>query len=255
MQVSFDRRFSGGLSGATHYTYSSFIDNGSDLFNPSSAERASPQDPFNRNVGERARSTYDRPHRLTGNVVYELPFMRDQSSVAGLLGEGWQVGALLTFQGGSPFTVLNGSDPGNVMGGALVNAIRPNFAPGVHVDELHNMTVPEIRRRRLEAGSPAIFFRALTTNGGPTAAEPLGNVPRNFLRSDGLVIMDFSIVKNLRVSEKRMLQFRADMFNLPDTRNFGIPTATANTTAFNFLNEGATNGGNRTIFLSLRYAF
>ena len=256
MQVSFDRRLTRGLSGGAHYTYSAFIDNGSEVFNPSSAEVATPQDPFNRNAGERARSTYDRPHRLTGNLVYELRFMRNQTGAVGRLAGGWQIGALMTFQSGSPFTVLNGSDPGSVLLGSLVGvAIRPNFAPGVDIDELRKMTVPEIRQLVLAAGSPAVFFRSLPTNGGPTAADPIGNVPRNFLRADGLVSIDLNIGKNIKIAEGRNLQFRADMFNLPNHRNFGIPNATASATAFNFLNEGATDGGNRRIFLSLRYAF
>jgi hypothetical protein len=258
MQVSFDRRLTRGLSGGAHYTYSSFIDNGSEVFNSSTAEVATPQDPFNRNAGERARSTYDRPHRVTGNVLYELPFMRNQAGVAGRLAGGWQIGTLMTFQSGSPFTVLNGSDPGSVLLGSLVgNAIRPDFAPGVNVDELRKMTVPEIRQRVLESGStiPDIFFRAGVTNGGPTAANPTGNVPRNFLRAAGLVSVDFNVAKTIKIAEGHNLQLRADMFNLPNHRNFGIPTATANATAFNFLNEGATDGGNRRVFFALRYMF
>jgi hypothetical protein len=51
------------------------------------------------------------------------------------------------------------------------------------------------------------------------------------------------------------MQFRADFFNLPNHRNFGIPNATASGTAFNFLNEGAVDGGNRRIFFALRYQF
>jgi len=107
----------------------------------------------------------------------------------------------------------------------------------------------------MEAGSPSVFFRAGTTDGGPTAAAPIGNVPRNLLRSDGLVSIDFNIIKNIRVAEGHTLQIRADIFNLPNTRNFGVPSGLANTTAFDFLNEGATDGGNRRIFLSLHYSF
>jgi len=257
MQVSLDHRSSRGLSGGVHYTWSSYIDNGSDIVNPSNSEVGTPQDPFNRNAGERARSTYDRPHRLTSNLVYQLPFLNDRKNLIGKIGSGWQVGTILTLQSGTPFTVLNGTDPGNVLLGSLVgNAIRPNFAPGVDVEKLRNMTVPEIRRNVLEAGSTSIFFRAETTTGGPTAAAPIGNVPRNFLRSDGLVSIDFNIVKNIRINEGHALQFRADIFNLPNTRNFGVPTALANAAnVFDFLNEGATDGGNRRIFLSLRYSF
>jgi hypothetical protein len=256
MQVSFDHRYSRGISGGAHYTWSSFIDTGSDIINPSTSEIATPQDPLNRNEGERARSTYDRPHRLTGNIVYELPFFKKSQGFVGLLGSGWQLGTLTTLQSGSPFTVLNGSDPGNVLLGSLTgNAIRPNFAPDVSAEELGKMSVSEIRRRVIEAGSPSIFFRAGTTNGGPTAAAPVGNVPRNLLRSDGLVSIDLNIIKNFKFGADRRLQIRADFFNLPNTRNFGIPNATATTTAFNFLNEGATDGGNRRIFLSARLVF
>jgi hypothetical protein len=256
MQVSFDHRSSRGLSGGVHYTWSSYIDNGSDIVNPSSSEIATPQDPFNRNAGERARSTYDRPHRLTSNVVYELPFFKGRQDVFGQIAKGWQTGLLLTLQSGTPFTVLNGSDPGNVLLASLVgSAIRPNFAPGVNAEELQNLGIPEIRRRVLEAGSPAVFFRSGTTNGGPTAAAPIGNVPRNLLRSDGLVSIDFNIVRNINLPHGHTLQLRADVFNLPNTRNFAIPNAAANTTAFDFLNEGATDGGNRRIFLAVHYRF
>jgi len=64
-----------------------------------------------------------------------------------------------------------------------------------------------------------------------------------------------NFAKSVRIGEKQRIQFRADMFNFPNHRNFGIPNATATATAFNFLNEAATDGGNRRIFFSLRYMF
>ena len=50
-----------------------------------------------------------------------------------------------------------------------------------------------------------------------------------------------------------MLQFRVEMFNATNTRNFGIPDGRINSA--NFLNQGATDGGNRRIWLALRYTF
>ena len=117
------------------------------------------------------------------------------------------------------------------------------------------MTIPEIRSAVLAAGTPAIFFRASQTNGGPTVTNPTGNVPWNFLRADGLFVVDLNIVKNIRIAETQRLQFRVDMFNMPNHRNFGIPPSAANATAFNFLNEASTDGGNRRIFFALRYQF
>ena len=67
----------GGFSAGVHYTWSKFIDTASEIFNPSSGEVAVAQDSFDLDA-DRAVSTYDRPHRLTGNFVYELPFYRTE---------------------------------------------------------------------------------------------------------------------------------------------------------------------------------
>ena len=65
MQASLEKRLSRGFSAGVHYTWSSFIDTASEIFNPSSGEVAVPQDSFN--IGaDKAVSTYDRPHRFTG---------------------------------------------------------------------------------------------------------------------------------------------------------------------------------------------
>jgi hypothetical protein len=46
---------------------------------------------------------------------------------------------------------------------------------------------------------------------------------------------------------------RADFFNLSNTRNFGIPEARINNAGFG--NQWGTDGGNRRIFVSLKYQF
>ncbi|MDQ2938316.1 MAG: hypothetical protein M3R67_12545, partial [Acidobacteriota bacterium] len=84
MQTSLEKRLSRGFSAGLHYTWSSFIDTASEIFNPSGAEVAVSQDSFNRRA-DRGRSSYDRPHRVAGNFVYELPYFRSQSGVVGHL--------------------------------------------------------------------------------------------------------------------------------------------------------------------------
>ena len=66
MQVSLDKRLSRGFSAGMHFTWSSFIDTASELFNPSGGEVAVAQNSFDL-AADRARSTYDRPLRLSGN--------------------------------------------------------------------------------------------------------------------------------------------------------------------------------------------
>ncbi len=249
LQVSFDRRFARGLSAGAHYTWSSFIDTASEVFNPSVAgEIALPQNSFNIRAGERGRSTYDRPQRLSVNVFYELPFYRAQPGVLGRVLGGWQISGFLTLQSGSPFTPLNGADPSNLLSGisGLVgNSIRPNMNTSINVSKL---TLAEL----LAAGGRTLFTpitAASIAAGGPR----LGNAGRNILRSDGIQNVDLSLAKNFKIAEGHQLTLRADAFNLTNTRNFGIPNATV--TNAGFANEKTTDGGNRRMFLSIRYSF
>jgi hypothetical protein len=241
MQVSLDKRLSKNVSAGVHYTWSTFIDTASEVFNPQpQGEIATPQDPFNRNA-DRARSSYDRPHRLTGNFVYEFPFLREQQGLVGHILGGWQANAFFTLQSGTPFTILNGADPAGVLEGSLVgNAIRPNLNTDL---DLSSMNLIEIR-----AAGGARLFSPLG------AGQRTGNVGRNTIRGDGIANLDFGVFKNTKILEGHQLQFRAEFFNVTNTRNFGTPN-TLITSGANFLNQWATNGGNRRIVMGLRYTF
>ena len=241
LQTSLEKRLSNGFSAGLHYTYSTFIDTMSEIFNVSRGEIAVAQDSYNRRA-DRARSSFDRPHRIAGNFVYELPFYRDQNGFAGHVLGGWQLNSQFSLQSGSPFTPLNGSDPAATLASisSLVgNAIRPNLNTAL---DLSNMSVEEI----LRAGGRSLFTPI-------TAAQRVGSVGRNVLRSDGINNIDFGILKQTRIGENQRLQIRADFFNFTNSRDFGIPNSTVTST--DFLNQWGTDGGNRRIIVGLRYVF
>jgi len=233
MQASLTKRLSNNFSAGLHYTWSTFIDDGSDIFAASATENALPQDPFNRR-SSRARSSYDRPHRLTGNFVYELPFYVAQRQLSGRLLGGWQVNSIFTFQSGAPFSVSVGS------------AINPSCAlcrPDLNTAlDLSSMSISEIR-----AAGGANLFRS-------PGLKP-GNAGRNILRADSLELVDIGVVKNTRLTESVRVQLRADMFNAFNRRNFGIPAASISDLGSTFLDQWATNGGNRRIVLAARLVF
>jgi len=249
LQVGLEQRISKGFSAGIYYTLSRFLDDASDTFNPNvNGDVALPQDSFD--IGaERGRSTYDRPQRLTGSFVWELPYKRGQQGATGKILGGWQISTSFNFQDGAPFTALNGADPtGAISGisGLVGNSIRPNLNTTL---DLSNMTIDELK----EAGG-ASLFRPLCGNPSATCpGERVGNAGRNILRSDGIFNIDFAIIKNTRIFRDHVLQFRCEMFNLTNTRNFGIPEGRINSA--NFLNEKGTDGGNRFIWLSVRYRF
>jgi len=248
LQVSAEQRVAKGFSAGLHYTWSRYLDTASEIFNISNAEVAVAQDSFN--IGaDKGRSSYDRPHRFTGNFVYELPFGREQRGGLSKVFGGWQLNSNFTFQSGSPFSALNGADPTGALAGidGLVgSSIRPNLNTNL---DLSNMTIEEIK----QAGGASLFKQLCCAASATCPGERVGNVPRNSLRSDGIFLIDVGLIKNTRVFRGHNLQFRAEMFNATNTRNFGIPDGRINSA--NFLNEKGTDGGNREIWLSVRYAF
>jgi Carboxypeptidase regulatory-like domain/TonB dependent receptor/TonB-dependent Receptor Plug Domain len=234
LQAGLTKRLSNNFSAGLHYTWSTLIDDATDVLAASLSESNRSQDSFDRRA-DRARSGYDRPHRLTGNLVYELPFYRHQRGVAGRLLGGWQVNSFFTFQSGAPFTVTLGSD---ALGTG--NPIRPYLNTNL---DLSSMTIRELR-----AAGGASLFRPLSQG------QRVGSAGRNILRADDFGLVDFGIIKNSRVTENVRVQLRADMFNCFNSRNFGIPNGAINSGA-NFLNQWATNGGNRRIILGARLVF
>jgi hypothetical protein len=248
LQTQLDKRFSAGVSAGVHYTWSRFEDTASEIFNPSSGEVAVAQDSFDIKA-DKGRSAYDRPHRLTGNFVWELPWYSSQQGAVGKVLGGWQVSSFFTFQSGAPFTVLNGSDPTGALGGidGLVgNAIRPMLNTDL---DISSMSIEELR-----AAGGASLFRPLCGNPSPTCVgERVGNVPRNAIRADGIGNLDVAFTKNTRFANGQNIQIRIEMFNATNTRNFGIPVGQINST--NFLNQWSTDGGNRRIWVALRYTF
>ena len=212
-----EKRLSRGVSAGVHFTWSSFIDSMSEIFNNSNAEIALAQDPYNRRL-DRGRSSYDRPLRLAGNFVYELPFFL--KGFTGRVLGGWQLNSNFNFQSGAPFSPLNPSDLSGTLGGlasAIGIATRANVATNVDVS---NMSVEQLfaLRGTVNAGGNALF-RALQPG------QRVGNAGRNILRADGLNNVDFGLLKNTRIGENQRLQFRADFFNATNTRDFGTPNS------------------------------
>ena len=248
MQASVEKRLSRGVSAGVHFTWSSFIDTMSEIFNNSAAEIALAQDPYNRRL-DRARSSYDRPLRLAGNFVYELPFYSDQRGLKGRMLGGWQVNSNFNFQSGAPFSPLNPNDISGTLGGlasAIGIATRPNLITNVDVSRMSVEQLFALRGPVDELTGNALF-RALV-NG-----ERIGTAGRNILRADGLNNVDFGIVKNTNIGENQRLQLRADFFNATNTRDFGTPNAII--TAAGFLRQWDTDGGNRRIVVGIRYVF
>ena len=201
--LELQRRFQGGLQFRTSYTLAKGIDDASAIAGADALN--SPrllQDPEDRSA-DRGLSSYDVRHRFVANWVYE-PAWR-ASGRRGLLLNGWQLNGIVTLSSGFPQTPLVGFNQSRSLG----TADRPNLVAG--------------RSNNSILGSVERYF-------DPTAyqLQPLGflgNAGRNTVILSGLATIDLNLAKRFTIRENLSLQLRAEVFNLFNHTNLGLPAS------------------------------
>ena len=96
---------------------------------------------------------------------------------------------------------------------------------------------------------------ALNTNPAALLA-PVGSdgaIGRNTFRSTGLLELNLAVSKRFALSNGQSLQLRADIFNVTNRANFGVPVRYLEAPAFGVSTNTITPG--RRVLLSLKYSF
>lgn len=206
MNLKVEKRFSQGLNFLANYTFSKFIDDvGSGQENGQAASGI--QNVYNRG-DEMALSGNDVRNRFVFSSVYELPLGRgrrwwSQGAPAILLG-GWNIGAIVTLQDGSPVGLVTQVNTTNA------------FNPGAQrVDILRDPSLPEAERNVQR------WFDTTAVAAPPQFA--FGNAGRTVLTGPGLAKLDLSLLKNFALSERFNVQFRGEAFNAMNRANFEDP--------------------------------
>jgi carboxypeptidase family protein/TonB-dependent receptor-like protein len=194
LQAKLQRRFSRGFTLLGSFAYGKSIDNGSGV-RTTDGDSLTPSNNYDLRL-ERGLSAFDFRRRLTTSWLWDLPFGRTNK----LLG-GWQLGGILTLQDGFPFTVLCG--PGNIQNGG--GACYPD-ATGA------NPNLPRSQRTRTHFFNTDAFVDRLPF--GPQFRY--GNAARNTVIGPGIVDFDASVTKKFTVSESKYVEFRTEVFNLPN---------------------------------------
>ncbi len=212
LQVSFNRRFSKGFSATSGFTWAHGIDEVTGLGTSTGGYGmfAGPFDQVVANVKryDRATSDFNIKYRWAFGANYELPWGRNLKGVAGHVLGGWQTNGTVTWQTGLPFTVTNQQNVSGVIGGGgeRPDRLRDNI-------RVANPTVG-VGGQFLD---PAAF--ALPAN------FTLGNSSRNQGYGPNQSIINASLFKTFQVREGWTLQFRTEMFNVPNHPVFGNPNA------------------------------
>ncbi len=208
LQATLERRFSRNVGFLLSYTWSHSIDLTANAFGGAD-NGPIPQDIRNR-AADRGTSGFDIQHRLTYSTNYTLPIGKGQkvdfnnAFANGILG-GWKLNGIFTAQGGLPHTPTLQSSVSNAGGS------RPDILGDPRLD---NPT----RDHWFDTS-----FNASGAVWGIPDQFTFGNAGRNILRGPGRVNVDFSLFKDIAISERVNLQYRAEFFNLLNTPQFGLP--------------------------------
>jgi len=211
-----EKRFSNGLGFVSSYTYSKSIDTVSSARENGGAPTRE-QDAFCL-ACEKALSNFDIRHRFVTSFTYDLPFgpgrayMHDASGAMGKLLGGWQIGGIITMQGGQPFTPQY---PGGA--GAGFRFPRPN--------QDANANLPAGQRDPAQWFNPNVYYAptSIFTDAGVGPTSLLGNAGRNSLIGPGYKDVDFTLQKDTSINERIKVQLRAELFNLFNHPNFNLP--------------------------------
>lgn len=220
-------RSSSGFQGQVAYTYAKAEDDGSGVSASDSVR--SPQDmmnPFNirQNYG---LADFNVKHAAVGNFTYPFPF-KVESKVLGAAVNGWTLNGIATIQSGMPFTaLLIGSVSRD---GALNNAERPQLKPGASNNPTHGVSAGCTGfAAGTKVGNAAHWYDpcAFTTPSPGT----YGDLGRNTIIGPGIADLDLALTKAFQIHESITATFRAEMFNVFNHSNFGLPTTGAITAA------------------------
>lgn len=228
LELLAEKRFTGGLSFVSAYTWSKAISNQTYL-------------DIWYGGNNKSRSPLNISHRFSQSGIWDVPYGRGRrwgsdlpGIVDGFLG-GWQVGGILVIRTGFPLTVTNG------VLGDIANAGG----------------ITQVPNRVSEANLPGgdrtedAFFntRAFTA----PARYTLGNAGANIIDGPNFWNLDASVMKIFRVSESKVFQLRGELFNALNHPNWGDPGLGYGTATFGRVTS--TTGDPRNAQIGLKFLF
>lgn len=217
--LSGEKRFSKGLSFLASYTFGKLISDS--ISNPlnfigteGAGEFGYQNGKYNR-AAERAEDPSNVAHRFVLSGVWELPVGKGRAlnisnGLLDMILGGYQLNTVTTIVGGAP-VIVRGANNG------LAN--RPNLVGTAQ--RADGFTDPLLNNATDDRGvlwiNPSTFLNP--------SDFTFGNAPRAIsqLRNPGAALVDLSIFKKFKLTEKLGLEFRAEAFNAFNHTNYLAP--------------------------------
>ena len=212
MQIDWRRRAVRGVQMQLNYTLAKTLTDGVGTDNA----RFDPYLVPNNGQIERARAPFDLTHAVKGNFIYELPFGTEGWPGAGRWREiagGWTLSGILTWQSGSPFSIVSGRGTVNVVAASALNTVNTS------------LTKPEIDAllsvQRTAAGPSFVDSSAIAPSGLASSsvfrnpeAGLVGELQRRMFSGPWTFDFDMAVLKNFTIAEGKTLELRAEATNL-----------------------------------------
>jgi hypothetical protein len=218
-QISFSHQYGSGLAFNVSYWLSKTLDYLSSMnlqgasAKPLSGENDLAQNPFDLKA-EHGPSIFDARHRFVASATWEIPFARHTQGVKKVFLDGWQLNGIATANSATPFTVY---DSNNVSLQASAPPISGFFASRPNL-----VGNPSQGPHTVTQWLDRVPFQRLNPQ---TEAGQFGNESRNASRGPASANVDLSALKTFELTERTRLQFRAELFNVANHPNFGLPIA------------------------------
>jgi hypothetical protein len=227
MQATLTQRLTHGLNYTMGYTFAHSFDMSPGDWRGANVPMYSPNPKL-----DYASSNYDLRHRFTAAITYALP---GKKGFAQLM-EGWQINSVLNVQSALPWAVVDSSTD---VSGTGEFTDRWNFF-GNPSDFSHrgSTTIPYFKGTSNsscmaqanafgQAGVSSLTKWGCYVSGGsmllPPALGGLGTQGNNVFRGDGLHLLDVSVTKKWRITERVSAQFRAEFFNILNATAYANP--------------------------------
>lgn len=241
LQAEVRRRFSNGLEMQANYTFGKTITNGQGT----AQTRVEAFLDNNARDLDVSRADFDQTHIFNLNLIYQLPFGKNQRFLnkggwVDLLVGGWQATSIVRWSSGAPITITDARGTLNRAG----RAGRQTALTSLSKSELKKLFGVFRTPNGIFFINPTALGRnadgTVNTAGGGTGRGANGfgtatfqgqvffnNLPgqtsgleRAFLNGPSTFSWDASIVKNINITETMRIQFRAEAFNVLNTVNF-----------------------------------
>jgi hypothetical protein len=231
LQLALNRPFKNGLMLKGSYTWSQAKNMASNDEDGWSGLTWNYQPKYDDNF---AIAGFDRPHMFSLGWVYELPFLKDRNDLTGTLLGGWQLNGIWRMFSGTPYSIGGTNNPMACQGcgSILINysgepsAIgEPGNIPPAGTTDYTPYTYYDKTKFSQPSGLDVAGF---------------GNTDRNFFRRPAQWNVDFSIFKAFPVGRFRP-EFRLDIANLFNTRNWGAPNTSFTSPLFLTYSPGSVD--------------